>query len=215
MQGKQEELLVKVVAEVVKRLQSQGEEPLVPIGISNRHIHLSQRDLDVLFGEGYQLTKLKDLKQPGQYAAKETVTIIGPKGSFEGVRILGPVRAETQLEISLSDGFKLGIKAPVKESGKIENTPGIKIKGPVGTVEKAQGVIAALRHIHMPPDFANRFGFKDKDLVKVVVGGERETQFHNVLLRVSESYALEMHLDTDEANACGVANDDLARIVKD
>lgn len=215
MQGKQEELIGKIVAEVVKRLQSQGEEPLVPIGISNRHIHLSQEDLDVLFGKGYQLTKLKDLKQPGQYAAKETVTIIGPKGSFDGVRILGPVRAETQLEISLSDGFKLGIKAPVRESGKIASTPGIIIKGPAGTVEKSQGVIAALRHIHMPPDFANRFGLKDKDFVKVEVGGERKTLFHNVLVRVSDSFALEMHLDTDEANACGVANDDLARIVLD
>lgn len=207
-------IIKKVVEEVVKRINGNGEEAFVPIGISNRHIHLSQKDLEVLFGQGYKLTKMKDLKQPGQFAAKETVKVIGPKGFFEGVRILGPVRPETQVEISLSDGFKLGLTAPVRESGKTEDTPSFTIEGPKGSVEKKQGVIAALRHIHIPPTFADKFGLKDKELVNVEINGIRKLVYHNVLIRVSDQFELEMHLDMDEANAGGISNGDLAKILK-
>jgi putative phosphotransacetylase len=204
----------KIVCEVIKRLQVYEEEPYVPIGVSNRHVHLCQKDLESLFGKGYQLTKLKDLKQPGQFAAKETVTIVGRKGAIENVRILGPIRKQTQVEISFSDGFKLGINAPVRESGKTEGTPGVILKGPKGVVKLDSGVIAALRHIHMPPDFAERFGLKDKELVSVEVQGNRRLLYHNVLVRVSDDFVLEMHLDTDEANAAGVGNGDFGKIVK-
>ncbi|MFT9498111.1 phosphate propanoyltransferase [Anaerosolibacter sp.] len=208
-------LVEKIVSEIVKRLLSYGDEPLVPIGVSNRHVHLSKEDLEILFGPGYELTKMKDLKQPGQYAAQETVTVIGPKGKFENVRILGPVRKETQLEISISDGFVLGLKAPVRESGKTQGTPGFILKGPKGSVEKDYGVIAALRHIHMPPDYAAHFGLKDKEMVSVEVNSPRRIIFHDVLIRVSDQYVLEMHLDIDEANAGGIGNDDLGKIVRD
>ncbi|WP_330684971.1 phosphate propanoyltransferase [Anaerosolibacter sp.] len=208
-------LVEKIVSEIVKRLLSYGDEPLVPIGVSNRHVHLSKEDLEILFGSGYELTKMKDLKQPGQYAAQETVMVIGPKGKFENVRILGPVRKETQLEISISDGFVLGLKAPVRESGKTQGTPGFILKGPKGSVEKEYGVIAALRHIHMPPDYAAHFGLMDKEMVSVEVNSPRRIIFHDVLIRVSDQYVLEMHLDIDEANAGGIGNDDLGKIVRD
>lgn len=210
-----EEIIIKkIVEEVVKRLQCTNEA-YVPIGISNRHVHLTTEDLEVLFGKGYQLTKMKDLKQPGQYAAQETITVIGPKGEFKGVRILGPVRKETQLELSLSDGFKLGVNVPVRESGKTEGTPKIVLKGPMGTVEKDQAVIAALRHIHMPAVYAESYGFKDKEMVTVEVGDVRRVSFHNVLVRVSKDFDLEMHLDIDEANAAAICNGDLGKILKD
>ena len=207
-------LIQKVVREVMNRLENK-EEISIPIGISNRHIHLSQRDLEILFGEGYQLTKYRDLKQPGQYAAKETIIMQGPKGSIDSVRILGPTRDETQIEVSYTDARTLGIKPPVRESGKIQESAPITLIGPKGTVEKAEGAIAALRHIHMPTDVANELGIKDKDIVKVETDGERGVVFTNVLARVSDSYALEMHVDTDEANGAGLSNKDTVRIIKD
>ena len=144
-----QEELVSIVTKIVIEKMQQDNDILIPIGVSNRHIHLSREDLDFLFGQGYELTKIKDLKQPGQFAAKEVVTIQGPKGSIEKVRILWPLRDETQIEVSLTDGFKLGIKAQIRESGKLENTPVIKIIVPKGSVETSKGTIAALRHIHM------------------------------------------------------------------
>ncbi|PAE21523.1 propanediol utilization protein [Bacillus sp. 7504-2] len=209
-----EQLQEQIIREVVRRVQTIEEQPYVPIGVSNRHIHLKQEDLEILFGAGYQLTKWKDLQQPGQFAAKETVTIVGNKGELEHVRILGPVRNITQVEISRTDSFKLGVSAPVKESGKIAGTPGILLKGPCGELEVTEGVIVAFRHIHVPPHFAEKFQLKDKELVEVELGGERKTIFKNVLIRVSEKYVLEMHLDTDEANAAGVGNGDLGLIRK-
>lgn len=170
--------------------------------------------MNKLFGYNYNLTKLKDLSQPGQFAAKETVTIIGPKGKIEKVRILGPVRSKTQVEISISDTFVLGIKAPVKESGDIENTPGIIIQGPNGIIEKDKGVIVALRHIHMTEDYAKAHGFKNGEMVTVISEGIRKTAFYNVLIRVSNKYRLEMHIDIDEANAAALKNGDKVRIVK-
>ncbi|WP_026895443.1 phosphate propanoyltransferase [Clostridiisalibacter paucivorans] len=205
--------LIEKITEEVKR-QIQKYETGIPVGVSNRHIHLSQQDLYRLFGDGYQLTKYKDLSQPGQFAAKETVTIIGPKGSFERVRILGPVREDTQIEISVSDGFKLGIIPIVKESGDIDGTPGVIIEGPKGKVQKDQGVIAALRHIHMPVDYAREHGFNNGDMVTVLTEGIRKTAFYNVLIRVSDKYNLEMHIDMDEANSSGLKNGDRVKIVK-
>lgn len=204
----------KIIKEVVKRLQVLEEEPYAPIGVSNRHIHLSQQDLETLFGEGYQLTKMKDLKQPGQFAAEETVTLVGAKGEIKKVRILGPVRKVTQVEVSLTDSFKLGVRAPIRESGKTAGTPGILLKGPKGDLGLKEGVIVALRHIHVPPEFAKRFQLEDKDMVEVEVGKDRKAVFSNVLIRVSDKYKLEMHLDTDEANAAGIGNGELGKIRK-
>ncbi|HZG71949.1 MAG TPA: phosphate propanoyltransferase [Chondromyces sp.] len=209
-----QEIQEKIIKEVVKRLQALEQEPYVPIGVSNRHIHLSQKDLNALFGEDYQLTKLKDLKQPGQFAANETVTLIAPKGEMSGVRILGPVRSRTQVEISMTDCFKLGVPALIRESGKVTDTPGMILKGPKGMVELKEGVIVAHRHIHVPPEFSEKFQLKDKEMVEVEVGGERKTIYSNVLIRVSDNYELEMHLDTDEANAAGVKNGDFGKIRK-
>ena len=205
--------LVKLVTRlVVERLQS---GPSIPIGISNRHIHLSRADMDVLFGKGSELTWKQDLKQPGQYACQETVIVRGPKGEFKKVRVLGPLRPETQLEISKTDSFTLGVSTPVRESGDLKNTPGIEIIGPAGSVKKDQGVIVALRHIHMSTEDAKKFGVKDKDVVDVVVGNEtRKAILTNVLVRVSDKFVLEMHLDIDEGNAVGAGNNDPAYIRK-
>ncbi|MCF0247978.1 MAG: phosphate propanoyltransferase [Synergistes sp.] len=204
--------LIKLVIRLV--LEELAKGPKVPLGVSNRHIHLSREDMDVLFGKGSELTHKKDLGQPGQYASEETVSIKGPKGQLNKIRVLGPLRKETQVEISLSDGFALGVKAPVRESGKLAETPGIEIIGPQGSVKKDYGVIAALRHIHMSDKEAALYGFKDKDIVDVEVGSpERSALLRNVLLRVSDKYALEMHIDTDEANAVGAKTGDFVRIV--
>ncbi len=210
-----QDMIKKIIIEVLNRLYQGSNDEYIPIGVSNRHIHLSKEDLEILFGKGYELNKLKDLKQPGQYAAKETISVIGPKGQFEKVRILGPVRSQTQLEISLSDGFTLGIKPPVRESGKVDDTPGITLKGPKGIIQKHKGAIAALRHIHMPKDYAEKYGFEDNSLVNVVTNGSRKVVFYNVLVRVSDKYDLEMHVDTDEANAAGLSNNDKVTIMRD
>jgi len=173
----------------------------VPVGISNRHIHLSQEHLEALFGPGYQLTVRKDLSQTGQFAAEETLTIEGPKSALKNVRSLGPVRKETQVEVSRTDAFALGLQPPVRDSGYLAESPGIKLIGPKGTVELDKGVIIAQRHIHMNSADAEAFGVKDKDIVSVRVGGERGLVFDNVLIRVRDDFVLEMHIDTDEANA--------------
>ncbi|WP_282941985.1 phosphate propanoyltransferase [Paenibacillus sp. RC67] len=185
----------------------------VPIGVSARHIHLSVEHIEQLFGTGYELNVMKDLSQPGQYAAVETVAVIGPKGKFDKVRILGPVRGKTQLEVSRSDAFVLGMNPPVRESGNIAGTPGITIVGPAGQIDIAEGVIVAGRHIHFHTDDASRWGIVDKQLLTVRVEGERSLIFERVLARVSDQYALDMHIDTDEANASGVKTGDMATIL--
>lgn len=179
-------------------------EDVIPVGISNRHIHLSQAAVDKLFGCGYQLTKLKDLSQPGQYACKECVTICGPKGVIEKVRILGPVRTETQVEILQSDTFKLGVKGFLRLSGDLADTPGITIIGPNGSFEIPFGVIVAKRHIHMLPSDATRFGVDDGAVVSIEFEGERGGILNNVVIRVTANSGLECHIDTEEANALGV-----------
>lgn len=176
----------------------------IPVGISNRHIHLSQKDVDKLFGQGYQLTKLKDLSQPGQYACKETLMICGPKGMIENVRILGPVRKQTQVEILQSDSFKVGVKAPLRLSGDLAGTAGITLIGPHGSVELTEGVVVAKRHIHMLPTDAERLGVRDGETVTIAFTGERGGTLSNVIIRAGENSGLECHIDTEEANALGV-----------
>ncbi len=186
----------------------------LPIALSNRHIHVSQKDVDQLFGEGYELTKFRDLSQPGQYACEEKVDIVGKKGRLEGVRILGPVRPDTQLEISISDGFTLGVEPVIRNSGDIDSTPGGKLVGPKGEVELEEGIIVAARHIHMHTKDAEKFGVKDNDLVSIRTGGPRSLVFENVLVRVSDKFALEMHVDIEEGNAAGVKNGQMVELLK-
>lgn len=214
MNVEEKKVIEQIVIKTVKKLIETDDKPdQVVLGISNKHIHLTQKDIDVLFGQGYQLTNIKDLKQPGQFAAAETVKVVGPKASFDKVRILGPARPESQVEISLTDARTLGISAPVSESGHLEGTPGITLEGPKGKVCLDRGVMIALRHIHMPPDIARKLGIKDKDFVCVETTGIRKTIFCNVLARVSDKFDYEMHLDTDEANAAGLKNNDYLKIV--
>lgn len=189
-------------------------EKLVPLGLSNKHIHLSKEDLDILFGEGYELTNMKDLVQPGQYACEETVEVVGPKGSFPKVRVLGPTRPETQLEISIADGVKLGeYNVPVRASGKLADTPGFELKGPAGSVKKDYGMIVAERHIHLSASEGEEFGLKDGEVVSVKLEGPRGLIFNNVLVRTGDGHKKEMHLDLDEGNAAGAKNGDVATIL--
>lgn len=207
----QEELIRLITRMAVEELRKL--ERSVPIGVSNRHLHLDRADMDALFGPGSELTWKKDLGQPGQFAAEETVTIRGPKGELSRVRVLGPLRAETQVEISVTDGFALGVKPPVRESGDLDHTPGIEIIGPRGSVKKPRGVIVALRHIHMIPDTARRLKLQDKDSIQVQIEGPRGAILEHVLVRVSPKYAFEMHVDVDEANALGLKNGDRAYLM--
>ena len=200
-----------IIEEVVNRVK---KELFIQVEASGRHIHLSQVHIDILFGNGYSLTKFKDLSQPGQYACKERVTITGPKGSISNVVVLGPPRPNTQVEVSLTDTLALGIKAPVKESGSIENTPGIKISTERGSIEIDKGVIVAKRHIHITPEDAKKFGVSDKQIVNVEVLGSRPLIFKDTVIRVSEKFKTYMHIDYDEANACGFTKGTLCRIVK-
>jgi acetate kinase len=173
----------------------------IRVSVSVRHAHLCAADVETLFGSGHKLTEKSRLHIDSEFAANETVNLIGPRGSVENVRIIGPERAKTQVEIARTEEFKLGIDAPVRESGDLKNTPGIILAGPAGKVTLPEGVICAMRHIHMTPEDAESFGVKDKDVVMVKIQGERELIFGDVLVRVKPSYKLEMHIDTDEANA--------------
>lgn len=185
----------------------------LPIALSNRHLHLSKEDIEVLFGEGYELVKMKDLSQSGQYAAEEKVDIVGPKGIIKGVRVLGPARPNTQIEISLTDSFTLGVNPPVRDSGDLADSPGIKIVGPKGELALREGVILAARHIHMHTTDAERFGVTDKQRVKIRTSGSRGLVFENVLIRVHPTYSLEMHVDVDEGNAASVKNGELVELI--
>ena len=186
----------------------------VKIGLSNKHVHLSQKDLDVLFGEGHELTPTKALVQPGQFAAEEKIDIVGPKNTIKGVRVLGPVRPETQVELALTDARGIGIKAPVRESGKLDGTPGCKLVGPCGEVELEKGVIAALRHVHLNDEQAAEAGVKDGEWVSIKIEGERGLVFDNVLVRAGAKHFAEVHLDTDEGNAAGCGPDAVCEIIK-
>lgn len=178
---------------------------------SGRHVHVTKEQAQVLFGHG--LTPERPLSQPGQWVAKERVTVIGPKGQFHNVAVLGPERKEAQVEISLSDGRILGIQPPVRPSGSVEDSPGVLLKGPVGEVKLPRGVIVAQRHIHITPADAARFGVQDKQVVKLQTYTDRPLVFGDVLVRVSPDFATRVHLDYDEANACGYRAGDLGRIL--
>lgn len=185
----------------------------LPIGLSNRHIHLSQEDIDVLFGSGYELTKAKDLAQPGQYASNEKVDVQGDRGTIKGIRVLGPARDKSQVEVSLGDARTLGVDTVLRDSGDLKDTPGVKLIGPKGEVDLEDGVIIASRHIHMSVEDGERFNIKDQDKVRVRVDGPRALIFENVLVRVSENFRLEMHVDVEEGNAAGAKNNDIVEIL--
>ncbi|WP_408949767.1 phosphate propanoyltransferase [Limnobaculum xujianqingii] len=187
---------------------------MVPVGISNRHVHLSREDMDTLFGSGSSLTRLKAVKQPGQFAAEETVTLKGPKKEINHVRILGPLRSETQIEISVADSFVLGVDAPIKMSGDLADSCPIEIIGPEGRVSKSGGVIVAWRHIHIPCDMAAKYGLTDGQEVSVQIEGDRAGIMQRVMVRATETSALEIHVDVEEANAYGLKNDSLVKVVK-
>lgn len=190
-----------------------GLEP-IPVGISNRHIHLSQADVDALFGPGYELTKIKDLKQPGQFACKETLTIVGPKGALEKVRVLGPVRKATQVEVLLGDSFKLGVKPPTRMSGDLAGTPGVTLVGPKGTVILPEGVIVAQRHIHMTAAEAAAYGVANGQIVSMEFDGPRCGILGNVAIRAGEGHCLECHVDTEEANALAITSKTTFKLIK-
>lgn len=185
------------------------------INLSNHHIHVNHEDLEILFGKGHELTKTKDLIQPGQFACAETVTIKGPKGQLEGVRILGPERKETQCEILMSDVFKLGVQGcPVCESGQLEGSFPFEVIGPAGSIKKERGLIIAKRHIHFDIETAKHFGVSDKQIVKLKAGEERGAILLNVVCRVHPTYALECHIDFDEGNALGITSGAIGEIVQ-
>lgn len=187
------------------KVENKGEYKMakkIIVETSARHVHLSDADLETLFGKGYTLTKKKDLSQPGQYACQERVTVVGSKKEIKNVIILGPTRNQTQVELSLTDARGAGLNAEIRESGDLAGTSGCKLIGPAGEVEISEGVIAAKRHIHLTPEDASEFGVKDKDIVKVEVrSADRSLIFDDVVCRVSPSYATYMHIDTDESNA--------------
>ena len=205
-----ENLIDKVIDRIQNELDSSFE-----VEASGRHVHLSRKELDALFGTGYELTKVKDLSQPGQYASKERLTVVGPKGAFHNVVILGPVRKESQVEISITDCLQLGVKAPIRESGDIEGTPGIVLVNGDKSVSLDKGLIVAKRHVHMTPEDAEKLGVKNHDIVKVKVEGARPLIFDDVVIRVSPKFATYMHIDYDEANACGFSKGIRGRIIKD
>ena len=189
------------------------KERQVPIGISNRHVHVSQADLEKLFGEGYELTPKKDLSQPGQFACEECVDVVGPKGTIERVRILGPVRPETQVELAQTDARKIGVNAALRESGVLDGTEGCKLVGPKGEIELEKGCIVAHLHIHFHTDEAAKMGIKDHQVLTVLVRGQKNVLFCDVIARVGDKMKLDFHLDTDEANAAGCSGNVMGEIV--
>ena len=187
----------------------------VLVETSARHVHLTEEHVEALFGKGATLTVKKMLSQPGQFASEERVTLVGPKKSIANVSILGPVRSATQVEVSLTDARTLGVSAPVRESGDIAGTPGIKIVGPAGEIDVEEGVIAAKRHIHFTPEDAEQFGVEDKEIVSVKIdSADRSTVFGDVVVRVSPKFAAAMHIDTDESNAACAFGECYGEIIK-
>lgn len=205
------QIIERIANEIINELK---EKLFIPVEASGRHIHLSRADANSLFGEGYQFTKVKDLSQPGQYACKERVTVTGPKGSIHNVIVLGPERKQSQMEVSLTDALALGIKAPVRQSGDTKGSPGITVTNGSRSVTLAEGIIVAKRHIHMTPEDAQKFNVKDGEIVKVKVSGSRPVIFEDTVVRVSKDFRTYMHIDYDEANACGYNKDSWGIIVK-
>ena len=202
-----------LVDEIVKKIK-ETQQSQIPVEASGRHVHLSRAHVDQLFGEGYQLTEVKKLSQPGQFACKERVTIAGPKGMFQNVVILGPERNESQVEVSLTDARTLGIDTPIRESGMIEQTPGIIVMNGKQVVQLSKGLIVAKRHIHMTPEDAKKQQVSNKEIVKVRINSERSLIFDDVVIRISPDFTTAMHIDYDEANACGYKKGVTGVIVK-
>lgn len=202
-------VLDRIVEEIYRRLT----QPEILLEASGRHCHLSSEAVAQLFGAGYQLTKVADLSQPGQFSCKERVRVIGPKGELTAVVVLGPERSETQVELSMTDALSIGVKAPVRLSGQLQDSPGVRIVGPKGELALSQGAIVAMRHIHVSEADAKWMKLEDGQRVSVLVPGTRPLTFHDVPLRVSANYATAMHIDYDEANACGFKKGMRARIL--
>lgn len=207
-------LLVEALQANLASSDQKEETEEIPVGVSNRHIHLSQADLDQLFGKAYQLTKIKDLSQPGQYACKEVVTICGPNGAIEKLRVLGPVRSKTQVEILAGDCYKLGVKTHTRLSGDLQGTSGITIIGPKGSVQTNEGLMVAQRHIHMTPGDAEHYGVHDGQVVSIQINSLRGGIYNNVVIRANDASALECHIDTEEANAMKVDSLSKIKIIK-
>lgn len=203
----------EIIDEIVKKIK-ESQNLQIEVEASGRHIHLSRAHIDQLFGEGYQLTKAKALSQPGQFSCKERVTIAGSRGIFQNVVILGPERNESQVEVSLTDARSLGIIVPVRESGKIDQTPGIVVMNGNQTIHLAKGLIIAKRHIHMTPEDASKYQVENNEIVKVRINGDRSLIFDDVVIRISSKFATYMHIDYDEANACGYKKGVTGVIVK-
>jgi len=207
------EQITRLTLQALEKKQDSSSGFAVPVGVSARHVHLTQEHVDILFGKGYQLRKKKEL-MGGQYAAEECVTIVGLKlRAIENVRVLGPCRRGSQVEISATDALKLGVKAPIRESGNVKDSAPIALVGPKGAVYLTEGCIIAKRHIHMSPADAEAAGVKDGDVVSVKAENERGTVFNHVQIRVDKTFTLEMHIDTDEANAAKIATGNLVRII--
>jgi putative phosphotransacetylase len=207
-----DEVVKQVMLALEKNTSLEQRNGDIPVGVSNRHIHLSAEHIEILFGAGHTLTQQKDLKQVGEFAAAETVTMVGPKEVIRGVRVLGPVRKRTQVEISRTDGFSLGVVPPLRDSGDIEQSASVTIVGTQGSVTLTEGLICATRHIHMHTDDARYFGVSDGERVAVETSGTRATTLRNVLVRVHPDFRLEFHIDTDEANATGLKNGDVVTL---
>ena len=195
--------------EIIRKLIEKYGIYYVPVAISNRHVHLSDNHIEKLFGKGYSLKPIRDLSQPGQFVCDEKVAVIGSKGTIEGVRVLGPSRDDTQVEISITDSYKLGIKPMVRMSGELSETPGCKLVGPKGEVCLDKGVIVAARHLHISDEEAGLFGINNGDIVRAKKTGERAVVFDEVVVRSGKGYRLELHIDTDEGNAAGISNGDM------
>ena len=204
---------MSLVTQAVKA-QLRLQDRQVPVGISMRHIHLSRREVDALFGRTYQLTPLRPLSQPGQFACQECLDVIGPKGVLHRVRILGPERPEAQVELAQTDCRTIGVHAPVRPSGRVEGTPGVLLQGPRGVLSLSQGVIIADRHLHMSTAQAQAFGLSDGDVVRVEVGGGKPGVLDGVLVRAGGKYELDLHLDTDDANAFQLKQGQLVTVLE-
>lgn len=203
---------MNIIEKAIDETLSKNDGLEINVGISARHVHLTSEHIKTLFG--HDLTVYKDLTQPGQYAANEKVDIAGPKNTIKGVRILGPARKASQVEVSKTDAFFLGIEPALKASGDIEGTPGVKLVGPAGEVILDKGVIVAIRHIHMHPTDAQKFGIVDKEVVWVVSNSKRKTIIGDVIVRVDPTFALDFHVDTDEANGAWLNSGDKIKIVR-
>lgn len=203
----------EIVSNIIKEMASDNEKKIIPVEASAKHAHLSKEDVEKLFGKGYKLTSKRELSQPGQFLSKERINVMGPKGMIKNVAVLGPERNKTQVEISKTDSIALGINSPLRDSGDTKQSGDIYISAGKNMIKAEEAAIIARRHIHMPPKAADKFGLNDKDIVSVKILSDRPVIFEEVLVRVSEKYSLNMHIDFDEANACNLTKDTKGQIL--